>query len=254
MLEDPRLQVIIAQQPYPLLFVTVSGAHLYGFPSADSDFDLRGVHLLPAIELLGMVTGPETLQTVGLHDGLEVDLVTHEVRKYFHLLLRHNGYVLEQIFSPLVLATTPDHEELKVIARGCVTRHHWKHYVGFANNEWRQFTGKRRNRVKTLLYIYRVLLTGIHLMRTGEVEANLVTLNEVYRLPQVPDLIARKLAGPEMGTLDEADLPFHQRERDRLAAMLREAGERSFLPEAPTTAPALNELLLRLRFATMPVS
>jgi predicted nucleotidyltransferase len=252
MLKAPRLQAVIAEQPYPLLFVTVSGAHLYGFSSADSDYDLRGVHVLPALELLGMVTGPKTLQTMGLRDGLEIDLVTHEVRKYFRLLLRNNGYVLEQIFSPLVLATTPEHAESKAIARGCITRHHWKHYAGFANNEWRQFTGKRRNRVKALLYIYRVLLTGIHLMRTGEVEANLVTLKEVYRLPQVPDLIARKLAGPEQGTLGDADLPFHERERDRLAALLRAAGEHSSLPEAPTTAPALNELLLRLRFGTMP--
>ena len=34
---------------YPLVFATISGAHLYGFPSADSDFDLRGVHPLPNV-------------------------------------------------------------------------------------------------------------------------------------------------------------------------------------------------------------
>jgi hypothetical protein len=31
---DERLRAVAARQPYPLLFVTVSGAHLYGFPSA----------------------------------------------------------------------------------------------------------------------------------------------------------------------------------------------------------------------------
>ena len=46
-----------------------------------------------------------------------------------------------------------------------------------------------------MLYVYRVLLTGIHLMRTGEVEANLVTLNEEFRLAYIADLVARKLAG-----------------------------------------------------------
>ena len=44
--------------------------------------------------------------------------------------------------------------------------------------------------------MYRVLLTGIHLMRTGQVEANLLTLNEDMRLPFIPDLVARKVAGP----------------------------------------------------------
>ena len=38
-------------------------------------------------------------------------------------------------------------------------------------------------------------VTGIHLMRTGEVEANLSRLNETFRLPYIADLIDRKLAG-----------------------------------------------------------
>jgi len=44
---DPRLHRTVTAQPYPLLFATISGAHLYGFPSPDSDFDLRGAHVLP---------------------------------------------------------------------------------------------------------------------------------------------------------------------------------------------------------------
>ena len=39
---------------YPLLFATISGAHLYGFPSLNSDWDLRGVHILPAERVLGL--------------------------------------------------------------------------------------------------------------------------------------------------------------------------------------------------------
>ncbi len=244
---DTRLLDVLGEQPYPLLFVTLSGAHLYGFPSPDSDFDLRGVHVLPARDVLGLVTGPETVEQMGERDGIEIDLVTHDVLKYFRLLLKRNGYVLEQIFSPLVIHTTPAHEQLKAIAATCVTRHHAEHYLGFARNQWRLFTAKGRYRVKPLLYIYRVLLTGLHLMRTGAIEANLLRLNEIYRLPQVADLVARKLAGPEQAVLPDADLPFHEREMERLRALLVEASERSALPERPTGAPALNELLLRLR-------
>ena len=46
MIVEPRLQKQVDQHPYQLIFATISGAHLYGFPSADSDYDLRGVHLL----------------------------------------------------------------------------------------------------------------------------------------------------------------------------------------------------------------
>ena len=38
-----KLQRQVDAHPYPLVFATIGGAHLYGFPSADSDFDLRDV-------------------------------------------------------------------------------------------------------------------------------------------------------------------------------------------------------------------
>ncbi|MGH2609106.1 MAG: DNA polymerase beta superfamily protein, partial [Tepidiformaceae bacterium] len=45
----PLLRGFIREhQPYPLLFASLSGADLYGFPSADGDYDIRGAHALPA--------------------------------------------------------------------------------------------------------------------------------------------------------------------------------------------------------------
>jgi hypothetical protein len=61
--------------PRPLLFATVSGAHLYGFASVDSDLDLRAAHLLPAAEVVGLRIGPQTLQHTGVRDGVELDVV-----------------------------------------------------------------------------------------------------------------------------------------------------------------------------------
>jgi predicted nucleotidyltransferase len=247
---DPRVHSEIASQPYPLLFATISGAHLYGFPSPDSDYDLRGVHILPAREALGLDPGRETIEVSAMRDGLEVDLVTHDAKKFFGLLLKKNGYVLEQLFSPLVLRTTPEHEELKTIANTCVTRHHSHHYFGFAETQWGLFDKERPRRVKPLLYVYRVLLTGVHLMRGGEVEANLVRLNDEFKLPYISDLIGRKLAGPEKSALSDVDLELHRREFERLRAMLEDAYRESSLPEAPAGREALNDLLIRLRLET----
>src|ERR1700691_4201713 len=66
MMLDPRMQRQVELHPYPLLFVTISGAHLYGFPSPDSDFDLRGVHLLPLTDVVGLKTGQETVEKSGI--------------------------------------------------------------------------------------------------------------------------------------------------------------------------------------------
>jgi predicted nucleotidyltransferase len=257
---DPRLERIVAAQPYPLLFATISGAHLYGFPSPDSDFDLRGAHVLPVEKVLGLEVRDETVQDSRVIEGLEMDIVSHDVRKFFGLLLKKNGYVLEQLFSPLVVRTTAEHAELKRIARsglgrgqaartGVITRHHVHHYFGFAETQWKLFLKESPRRVKPLLYVYRVLLTGIHLMRTGEMEPNLVTLNEEFRLPYIADLVARKLEGPEKATLAEADIGFHEAEYQRRREELQAAHEASALPEVPDeeTRAALNELLVRVR-------
>ncbi|MEO6994606.1 MAG: nucleotidyltransferase domain-containing protein [Lacunisphaera sp.] len=248
---DPRLHHIVSAQPYPLLFATISGAHLYGFPSPDSDFDLRGAHILPLDKVVGLETSDETLEDSRVIEGMDMDIVSHDIRKFFKLLLKKNGYVLEQLHSPLIVHTTPEHAELKTIARGCVTRHHSHHYFGFAETQWKLFLKESPRRVKPLLYVYRVLLTGIWLMRTGVIEANLVTLNETFRLPYLPDLIARKLGGPEQSNLADADIGFHEREYQRLRTELQAAHDESKLPEVPDdqTRRYLNDLLLRSRLA-----
>ena len=244
---DARLEKQVQQHPYSLLFVTISGAHLYGFPSPDSDYDLRGVHLLPLEEVVGLKTGQETIEKSGVQDGLEIDLVTHDAKKFFGLMLKKNGYVLEQLLSPLVVHTTPEHAALKEIAKNCITRHHAHHYLGFAATQWKLFQKEAPPRVKPLLYVYRVLLTGIHLMNTGEVEANLVRLNESAKLPYIDDLIARKTGGPENGRLERTDLEFHQREYERLLRELELASVQSKLPETAGGAEALNDLLVKIR-------
>jgi predicted nucleotidyltransferase len=160
-----------------------------------------------------------------------------------------------------VVHTTPEHEELKALGKGCITRHHNHHYLGFARTQWGLFAREEPPKVKPLLYVYRVLLTGIYLMRSGIVEANLPKLNtrelcgEGFPLPYIDDLVARKAEGGEASRLPAlsevewtaVDLAFHEKEYLRLTAALEEAGQASTLPEAPTAKDAMNDLLLKVR-------
>jgi predicted nucleotidyltransferase len=244
---DKRLVTELAEQPYPLIFASLSGAHLYGFPSPDSDYDLRGVHILPARQVVGLITGPATIELSKIREGLEVDLVTHDVEKFFQMLLKKNGYVLEQLYSPLVIHSSPVHGELKEIARGCITRHHAHHYMGFAQTEWKLFEKDTPHRVKPLLYVFRVLLTGIHLMRSGLVQANLTVLNEEFHFPWISDLIAIKRQGPERAFLEGPDIAIYRREFERLMAELESAYDGSSLPDVATAKAALNDLLIAIR-------
>ena len=241
------LAEVIESQPFPLMFLTISGAHLYGFPSENSDYDLRGVHILPLPKVIGLYPARETVEVNEVEGEDEIDLVTHDLKKFFTLLLKRNGYVLEQLYSPLILKSTPEHRQLKAIASGCITRNHYYHYQGFASNQWKLFIKENSFYIKKILYVYRALLTGINLLNTGRVEANLANLNQEYNLTYINDLIAQKQAGSEKETLSAINLDFYHQEYQRLQEKLDIAFAKSNLPEEPTAKSELNSLLLKIR-------
>jgi uncharacterized protein len=232
--------------PYLRAFVTVSGAHLYGFPSADSDIELRGVHLLPLEEIVGLRTGEETITRTWV-EGAEIDLVTHELAKFCRMMLSRNGYVLEQVLSPLVVTSSPLHEELVALAPRCVTRLHAHHYLGFARNQWRLF--ERSGELKPLLYTFRVLLTGVHLMRTGELVADLRNLDggpaylqELIEAKRTAEHLLPPAEAPDLAELD-ADVAA-------LTARLEQERDWSALPEESDAHDDLHDLVVRTRLDT----
>ncbi|MEV0093155.1 nucleotidyltransferase domain-containing protein [Streptomyces sp. NPDC050738] len=236
---------VVTEQPDPLLFATVSGAHLYGFPSQDSDVDLRGVHLLPVEALVGLREPEETRSLMWDREGVEMDLVTHDLRKFVRLMLKRNGYVLEQLLSPLVVHASDAHAELIALVPGVLTSNHAHHYRGFATTQWRLF--EKTGELKPLLYTFRVLLTGIHLMRSGEVQADLRALaREVDEGPAyLAELIAVK-AEAEHGRAP-VETGRVRADVEALHGVLDEAQAASALPETASAHDALHDFVVRTR-------
>ncbi len=247
MLDQTLINRYLQQHPYPLLFVTMSGAHLYGFESPDSDYDLRGCHITPVKPMLGLDTPNETHEVMDKNSPIEMDLVTHDIRKFFTLLLKNNGYVLEQVMSPICVYASQEYQELKALAPRCITKHHHYHFKNFSRNQWDMVIKNGKPTVKGLLYTYRVLLAGIHLMKTHEVESNLRKLNAHFKLSYIDDLIARKIAGTEKGLMPESELKTHEAEFNRLLEVLDNARDQTTLPELPSCREELNDLLIRTR-------
>ena len=241
------LQESLSQQSQSYIFATLSGAHLYGFPSPDSDYDIRGVHVLEPRDVLGLTEGPETIETMFTRENVELDLVSHDAKKFFNLLLKRNGYALEQVLSPHIVLTCDEHGELSDIAKRCVTKGHAYHYLGFAATTWKQFNKEPIPRIKPLLYTFRVLLTGIHLMKTGQLEANLLTLNEIYQLPYINSLVQQKINGAEQSAAPLSDLDLYSSEYHRLVDELKAAQDQSSLPDEVKLLPELHDLLIRVR-------
>ena len=84
-------------------------------------------------------------------------------------------------------------------------------------------------------------------MNTGQIEANLLRLNEEFGLPYIDELVSRKTHGAEKGVLTKGDAGFYREEYRRLRNELELSSDRSTLPESPTCKQELSDLLVRLR-------
>jgi predicted nucleotidyltransferase len=250
-IDQPFIDSYLDAHPSPVLFTTISGAHLYGFESADSDYDIRGCHVTPVRELLRLSPPKETYEVLDRDSRIEMDIVTHDASKFFRMLLNKNGYVLEQIFSPIVVRAIPEFEELKAIARKCITRHHHHHFRSFAAHQWKKVAGSSSGTVKGLLYTYRPLMAGIRLMQTGEIESNLRVLNRSFGYTFIDDLIAQKVGVGEKAPLGDEDMAFHEGQFDNLRDQLFKEGEKSTLPDVPAARDELDDFLIRLRLGNL---
>ncbi len=243
----PKLEEAVQNYGYPLLFATMDGAHLYGLPAASMQFTVRGVHILPTEQVLGLDSTEDLVEVSKTADDAELDLCTQDIKKFFLLMLNDNGHVMEQLYSPLVVLTSDQHDELKEIGKSCLTRLHCYHYLGLADAQWQLLCKENTKKVNDLLSVYRIVLTGTHLMNSATIESNLNILNQKFSLPYLGELLER---ATEQSALDDKEWDFHKEEYERLREVLEDAADATILPEKSTARAALNDLLKRVRLST----
>ena len=95
-------------------FYAITGSHIYGFESAESDIDVRGLHVVPPAEYayLNTPANEVTINMDGTTDGFEeyaeVDLRSYELKQFGVLLAKANYNVLELVFgAPTVMNGMP---------------------------------------------------------------------------------------------------------------------------------------------------
>jgi uncharacterized protein len=220
------------------IVVALSGAHAYGFPSPDSDLDLKAVHIERSERLLGLRTPPPTAERMELIEGVEIDYSSNELGPVLLGLLAGNGNFAERILGALLVRSSPELEELKLIATRALSRRMFRHYQGFATSQLREFERSPAPTAKRLLYVLRTTLTGTHLLETGELVPDLRRLIDQYGFGEARALIEAKRAGEKV-TLDAALAAHWRSEMNRAFDRLERANEKSVLPE---TAPNFGEI------------
>jgi predicted nucleotidyltransferase len=229
------------------LVVSLSGAHAYGFPSPDSDLDLKCVHIASTSELLGLeqrsLPPAERLEVL---DGVEVDYSSNELGPVLQGVLQGNGNYLERLLGAHTLRGSPELEAVRPLVREVLSRRLHRHYRGFATSQLREWEKTGFRSTKKLLYVLRTALTGTHALLTGEMETDLTALMDRYGFGEAGELVAWKRRG-ERSELPESLSEHWRGQVGRAFERLDEARERSVLPEEPASTAALEAWLLEVR-------
>lgn len=196
--------------------------------------------------LLGVGAPAPTVDRAEVIDGVEVDYTSNELAHALSGILSGNGNFLERVLGRMTAAASPLLEQLRSLARRSLSRRVHRHYRGFAQNQLRFL--EKEPTAKKLLYVLRTTTTGIHLLSTGELEADLTRLMSLYDIADAAILIERKRAG-ERAHIESTLLESWRARIDALFVRLDEARETSLLPEEPTNEAEVREWLLSVRRA-----
>ncbi|MBL8923295.1 MAG: nucleotidyltransferase domain-containing protein [Myxococcaceae bacterium] len=232
------------------LVVALSGAHAYGFPSPDSDLDLKAVHVEPTRELLALEPRSRHRELLTVIDGVEVDYTSNEVQFVLRGVVGGNGNFIERLLGRLQPVVATELVGLRPLVTAVLSRRVYRHYQGFARQQHREWEATGYTSAKRLLYVVRTVLTGVHLLRTGQLETDVTRLAEPCAVADVLALVEAKTKGEQAPLPTELSTLWRERTR-HLFTKLDEARDASELPaEAPVKAvQALDAWLLELRRA-----
>lgn len=230
-----------------LLLVAVTGSHFYGFPAPDSDLDLKGIHAAPTRQILGLEKPSPAHNVEEMWRDCLCDFSSNEIEQALRLLIKGNGNMLERIFSPYQLFETEESVRLKKMKDAYISQRLFHHYFGFFQKKCNEFTKSDLYPIKPLLYIYRVALTGIHLLKTGEVIGDVRKLAPEYGFNEVAELIKIYSSTSEKKCLDKASASQFVARWPKLEKKLQDALCNSCISEVPGNADACSDLLIEIR-------
>jgi predicted nucleotidyltransferase len=175
------------------LVIYLSGAHAYGFPSPDSDLDLKCVHIAPTRDLVGLEVNQDPGDRIDIVGGVELDYGSNELSPVLRGAIKGNGNYLERILGELALGGDPVLlGEARAVVKPLLSRRVSKHYGGFAMSQLRAFDDKPT--AKRALYVLRTAATGRHALAHGDIVTDVARLTD-FVPPEIHELLAIKQRG-----------------------------------------------------------
>lgn len=168
-----------------ILTKVVVGSRLHGLHTETSDYDYRGIHIHPLVDVLSPF---KTLKNTTWIEGDE-DNTSYELADFCKSATKGNATILEVFFSDKIIETTPLIDEM---------RENWRKFMdtdmfieasrGYAHNQWNKFynfeskgvNGQERTSKFAIAFL-RVMWQCEQFLLTGEFKCNIAD-SDLYPL------------------------------------------------------------------------
>jgi uncharacterized protein len=233
------LQTLEATERIKVLYAVESGSRAWGFPSPDSDYDVRFLYIRPIDWYLTIQKRRDVIEAMTEPD---LDFAGWDLPKTLGLLQKSNPSLLEWIGSPIVYRQDDAFmAEFRPLAEQCLSLGacHY-HYVSMAKANWLAYFKGDQVSLKKYLYVLRPLFACRWIERyqtmppvefgklvTGAGEPGSVQF-ELNQLLSAKSETTEMGLGPRRTALDE----FIEQELERLTNFV-----------APTQPPFSTEIL-----------
>lgn len=199
-----QLDRLEREEQVQILYACESGSRAWGFPSRDSDYDVRFIYIRQPDWYLSIFDKRDVIERP-ISDKL--DISGWDLRKALNLYRKSNPPLLEWLQSPIQYAEKYSvAEQLRMISpltfspKSCMY-----HYLNMARGNYRDYLQGEQVRIKKYFYVLRPVLACEWIERYSEMPpmefdalAERLIPKDGLLWPTVQQLLARKKAGEEL--------------------------------------------------------
>lgn len=198
-----ELKKIEQTENIQILYAVESGSRAWGFPSKDSDYDVRFIYTRPKNWYLQLQKTKDTLE---YPISEQLDICGWDLDKTLLLLKKCNPSLLEWLHSPIVYLAEPAfHKEICQVAEQAKnSKSLIYHYLHMAKGNYRDYLQGEQVKIKKYFYVLRPLLACLWIEQYDQAPPvpfedllNQPLLSDEF-LDAVGELLKRKRAGEEM--------------------------------------------------------
>ncbi|MFA8300206.1 MAG: DNA polymerase beta superfamily protein [Hyphomicrobiales bacterium] len=152
-----------------ILLAVETGSRAWGFPSPDSDYDIRMIYKHPVDWYISIDDPKDTIEL--MLDNNEIDITGWDVRKSLQLLRISNAALLERIQSNIIYKVNESFlSDLKVLSLDYYSRISTiHHYISMAKKCFEDVSNTEKYKLKRFFYGLRAALNCMYILNNADI-------------------------------------------------------------------------------------